>query len=43
VALAGLEVGPEFSKLLPLLGKQKLIARLENARRYIPRGMKRDS
>lgn len=43
VALTGRDVGPEFSKLLPLLGKKMLSARLDNARRYIPRGMKRDN
>lgn len=43
VALTGQEIGPEFSKLLPLLGKQRMLARLENARRYIPRGMKREA
>jgi glutamyl-tRNA synthetase len=43
VALTGQEIGPEFSKLLPLLGRQRMLARLENARRYIPRGMKREA
>jgi len=42
VSLTGREIGPEFSKLLPLLGKQRLLSRLENARRYIPKGMKKD-
>jgi len=43
VTLTGQEIGPEFSKLLPLLGKQRMLARLDNARRYIPKGMKRES
>lgn len=42
VSLTGKDIGPEFSKLLPLLGKQRLLSRLENARRYIPKGMKKD-
>ncbi len=37
-ALTGSDVGPEFSQLLPLLGKARIHSRLENARRYIPRG-----
>ncbi len=37
-ALTGSDVGPEFSQLLPLLGKDLIRARLENARRYIPKG-----
>ncbi len=37
-ALTGADVGPEFSQLLPLLGKELIRIRLENAGRYIPRG-----
>jgi len=42
VALTGRDVGPEFSKLLPLLGRDTMLARLEYVRRYVPRGSKRD-
>ena len=37
LVLTGRQVGPEFSKLLPLLGKERILARLNHARRYIPR------
>lgn len=43
VSLTGRDIGPEFSKLLPLVGKKRLLSRLENTRRYIPKGMKRDA
>lgn len=42
VALTGRDVGPDFSKLFVLLGKELVLARLENSRRYIPKGMKRE-
>lgn len=43
IALTGQDSGPEFPKLLPVLGKIRIQDRLSNARRYIPKGMKRDS
>lgn len=43
VSLTGREIGPDFVNLFSLLGKQRLLSRLENARRYIPKGMKKES
>ena len=36
--LTGHEAGTEFSKLLPLLGREKVLSRLDNMRRFVPRG-----
>lgn len=41
VLLSGRETGPEFSRLVPLLGRELILARLEYIRRHIPRGSRR--
>lgn len=40
VLLTGRETGSEFSKLLPLLGRDRILSRLDHMRRYLPRGKK---
>lgn len=40
VLLTGRETGSEFSRLLPLVGKERILSRLDDMRRYIPRARK---